>query len=446
MVVLKDRYPRRRGGLFFTPKGGKMAKKEKKTELDLVKPSFSLIDENLLKSRIYTIRGVKVMLDADLAEIYGYRTKKFNEQVKNNIEKFDEDFRFQLTKAEVENLSRSNFLTLEPQNSLKFANLRQKDNLRSKIWTSSERSDFEQEDNLRCKNCTSSDGGELEPQKSLRSKNLTSSWGGARYAPYAFTEQGIYMLMTVLKGEQAVTQSKALIRLFKQMKDYIIAENQSLLGTSGIVQIATQTAQNAQDIARLSIEMQENRDSLQKVMENFVDPSTHKHFLILNGQRLDADIAYTQIYGIAKKSITIIDDYIGVKTLDLLRQVAKGVSVTIYSDNRSFETLTEQMKKDFLAVRPDVKLAVNETRDKFHDRYIFLDYGQKTEKLFHCGASSKDAGNKITTIMQIEYTQAYHSIMEMLKKKWIEPCFFIWKGEASPSLQLRRHGGPRPAI
>jgi hypothetical protein len=142
-----------------------------------------------------------------------------------------------------------------------------------------------------------------------------------------------------------VVPGKALIRLFKQMKDYIIAENQSLLGASGIVQIATQTAQNAQDIARLSIEMQENRDSLQKVMDNFIDPSTYKHFLILNGQRLDADVAYTQIYGMAKKSITIIDDYIGVKTLDLLRQIAKGVSVTIYSDNRSFETLTEQMQK-----------------------------------------------------------------------------------------------------
>jgi hypothetical protein len=65
---------------------------------------FSLIDEALLKSRIYTIRGVKVMLDADLAEIYGYSTKAFNQQVKNNIERFAEDFRFQLSKKEVEEL------------------------------------------------------------------------------------------------------------------------------------------------------------------------------------------------------------------------------------------------------------------------------------------------------------------------------------------------------
>ena len=354
-----------------------MAKKEEKKELDLVKPSFSLIDENLLKSRIYTIRGVKVMLDADLAEIYGYSTKAFNQQVKNNIERFAEDFRFQLSDAEILLLSRSKFLT------------------------------------------------------SIQVKGVK---GGRSYKPYAFTEQGIYMLMTVLKGDLAVQQSMALIRLFKRLKDYAVSEG-LLLNGSEVAPLALQTAQNTRDIADVSAdvkvlsgEVHEMRGEfskmnmdLQKVMENFVDPSTHRHFLILNGQRLDADIAYTQIYGMAKKSITIIDDYIGVKTLDLLRQIAKGVSVTIYSDNRSFESLTEQMQKDFLAVRPDVKLAINKTKDKFHDRYIFLDYGLKSEKLFHCGASSKDAGNKITTIIQIEHTQAYHSIMEMLKKGLTNP-------------------------
>ncbi len=223
--------------------------------------------------------------------------------------------------------------------------------------------------------------------------------------------------MSVLKGDLAIQQSMALIRLFKKMKDYIVDENRLLLESDGIAQVAAHTIQNTKEIAEIRQDVSIMKTDFQKVMENFVDPSTHKHFLILNGQRLDADVAYTQIYGMAKKSITIIDDYIGVKTLNLLRQIAKGVSVTIYSDNRSFETLTEQMQKDFLAVRPDVKFAMNKTKDKFHDRYIFLDYGLKSEKLFHCGASSKDAGNKITTIMQIEYTQAYRSIMAILEKK-----------------------------
>ena len=374
-------------------------------EVDVsAKSEFSLIDENMLKSRIYTIRGLKVMLDADLAEIYGYSTKAFNRQVKNNIEKFDEDFRFQLSNSEIEELSRSKNLTLEPQNSLKLANFEPKDNLRSKKLTSSDGSKFELQDILRCKNCT-------------------SSWGGVRYAPYAFTEQGVYMLMTVLKGERATAQSKALIRLFKQMKDYIVAENQSLLGSDGIAQIASHTVQNAKDIAEIRDGLAETREDvsvmksdLQKVMENFIDPSTFKHFLILNGRKLEADVAYMQIYGLAKKSITIVDDYIGVKTLDLLREIAKGVAVTIYSDECGFETLTDRMQKDFLKARPDISLNVYETNGKFHDRYIFLDYGLKSEKLFHCGASSKDAGNKITTIMQIEYTEAYHNIIAMLKE------------------------------
>lgn len=68
------------------------------------------IDKEFLMSKIYFIRGQKVMLDFDLAEIYGYETKRFNEQIKNNIDKFEEDFRFQLSEAEFENL-RSKFST-----------------------------------------------------------------------------------------------------------------------------------------------------------------------------------------------------------------------------------------------------------------------------------------------------------------------------------------------
>ena len=338
----------------------------KKDVTAIAKPEFSLIDENMLKSRIYTIRGLKVMLDADLAEIYGYSTKVFNQQVKNNIEKFDEDFRFQLNSEEIEELSRCKICTL----------------------------------NMESKNIESSRSKFLTLNKGSRGSNI-------KYAPYAFTEQGVYMLMTVLKGERATAQSKALIRLFKQMKDYIIAENRNLLGYDGIAQIAMQTERNTKDIAVI-------QSDLQKVMENFVDPSTFKHFLILNGQKLDADVAYTQIYGMAKKSITIIDDYVGVKTLDLLRGIAKGISVTIYSDENGYESLTEQIRKDFLKARPDVKFDKKRTKEKFHDRYIFLDYGLKGEKLFHCGASSKDAGNKITTIMQIENTEIYHVLMEKL--------------------------------
>lgn len=217
------------------------------------KPEFSLIDEDLLKSRIYTIRGIKVMLDADLAEIYGYSTKDFNRHVKNNIERFAEDFRFQLTKREVEEL-------------------------RSKKFTA------------------------------ITDANISTM---SRSNPYVFTEQGIYMLMTVLKGDLAVQQSMALIRLFKQMKDYNAAGNAPDV-SAGMVALATQTSLNTRDIAEIATDVRKllnkverNKSFLQKVMANFINPSTFKHFLILNEQRLVADVAYTQIYGLAKKSMPL---------------------------------------------------------------------------------------------------------------------------------------------
>ena len=333
---------------------------KKEVAVAQIKPGVSLIDENLLKSRIYTIRGVKVMLDADLAEIYGYETRKFNEQVKYNIEKFDNDFRFQLSKDEYAQLDRT----------------------------------------------------------SLISEFRTSKRGGTRKLPFAFTEQGIYMLMTVLKGEQATAQSKALIRLFKKMKDYIIDENKSLLEFDGIAQVAAHTIQNTKEIAEIRQDVSIMKTDLQKVMTNFIDQNAHKHFLILNGQKLEADVAYTQIYGMAKKSVIIVDNYMDVKTLDLLRCVAKGITITIVSDQYGQTRLTDSMRDDFKATRPDVVLEdVKPAGNIFHDRYIYLDCGTPDEKLFHCGASSKDAGNKITTIMQLEDIAGYKTIFGRFNKK-----------------------------
>ena len=346
-----------------------------------VKSEFPLIDESLLKSRIYTVRGVKVMLDADLAEIYGYTTKAFNRQVKNNIGRFAEDFRFQLSKSEV-------------------------DELRSKILTAIIGAN--DTENLRCKNCTA---------------NLSTM---SRSCPFVFTEQGIYMLMTVLKGDLAVQQSMALIRLFKQMKDYIVAENHQLLGTAEIAQIAAQTVQNTHEIAAVSAEVKELsgevRDirsdlgkinvDLRMVMENFVDPSSFRHFLILNGQKLEADVAYAQIYGMAKKSVLIVDNYVDVKTLNLLRNVRKGVSILIASDR--YTRLTDDMLNDYQAAMPGISIDKVSALHKFHDRYILVDFKTKSEKLYHCGASSKDAGNKITTIVRLDDVDAYRNMFEEL--------------------------------
>ena len=89
------------------------------------------------------------------------------------------------------------------------------------------------------------------------------------------------MLMTVLKGELATRQSIALIRTFKVMKAYII-ENRDILGAKEILKISVQTQENTRDIAEIKDKMATKED-LQKVMDNFIDPDTYKHFLIMNG-------------------------------------------------------------------------------------------------------------------------------------------------------------------
>ena len=160
------------------------------------------LNEETIKSKIYEIRGQKVMLDFELAEIYGYSTKAFNQQVKNNIEKFDNDFRFQLTKEEMSQI--------------------------------------------------------------LKSKKLTSSWGGIRKLPYAFTEQGIYMLMTVLKGDLATKQSIALIDTFKRMHDYI--NSNSLIGVNEVIKLTNIVNEH-------SLELSDIESKLSLVMENFIDSS-----------------------------------------------------------------------------------------------------------------------------------------------------------------------------
>ena len=297
------------------------------------------------------------MLDFELAEIYGYSTKRFNEQVKNNAGKFDEDFLFQLTRDE---------------------------------W-----------EILRSKNSTS------------RSEQRS---GGRRYLPYAFTEQGIYMLMTVLKGELATKQSKALIRMFKQMKDFLV-ENSEFIDAKAFIQVAAQTAQNTRDIATLNnkISTLASKEDFKKVMDNFIDPNSYKHFLLMNGEKIEADLAYTTVYKSAKKSIFLIDNYIGLKTLELLRAAKDNVEIIVFSENsKNKDMLTRSILNDFKQDYPNIQLKIKNAGTMYHDRYLAIDYGTNHEAFYFCGASSKDAGNKISTISKIEESlrDMYHDLFK----------------------------------
>lgn len=339
----------------------------------------SIVD--FIRKNIYTIRGVKVMIDSDLAHIYGYTTSAFNQQVRNNSAKFDEDFRFRLTKEEYQDV-------------LKSKNLISKTDLT---------------------NCESTDSsGNLF----LRSKILTSKTetrGGRQYYPYVFTEQGIYMLMTVLKGKLATEQSKALIRTFKEMKDFII-DNQGFIGSKELLLLSVQTTQNTADIAEIKNDIKDNmvtKADLAKVIHDFTDPDTRKEYLILNGESIEANLAYSTIYQSARHSVFVIDNYIGLKTLVLLKNVKHDVPVTIFSDNIG-AGLHQKDYDDFQRQYPHITVSFKKTCGIHHDRYIVLDYNTENERIYHCGASSKDAGNKVTTISQVTDIAIYHQIVDAL--------------------------------
>ena len=381
---------------------------EEKTEI--------IIDDKLLKDKIYLIRGVQVMIDSDLAEIYGYTTKRLNEQVKNNIEKFDEeDLMFQLTKEEKDIILRSKAMTLKKDEILKSKNSTSS----LEKQTDSSRSDF----------LTLSEENFI-----LRSKLSTLEQGKySKYLPYAFTEQGVYMLMTVLKGELATKQSKALVRLFKQMKDYIV-DNQQMINQRDFLRLSLQTAENAQNIIEFRQKLTEIDDKVENVVSNLGDmvrkselspimlklgkPEIPPGWLILNGQPVESDLAYQQIYTLANKSIAIIDNYISLKTLVLFKHAKQNVSVTIYTDNTN-NGLHKVEFDDFCKEYSGLKIDIKKADNIFHDRYIIIDYNTPDERIYHCGSSSKDGGRKVTTITKIDDTSIYKPLLAQLQKKQI---------------------------
>ena len=326
------------------------------------------VTEEYLKDRLYMIRGKRVLLDADLAIIYGYTTKAFNQQVKNNIEKFDEDFMFEISDKEVENL-RSKFLTA----------------------------------------------------------NISSK---SRYNPRVFTEQGLYMLMTVLKGSLAVKQSKALIRTFKKMKDYIL-ENRDLIGQRELLQLSMETANNKIAISKINHDMSSlekqisdvaeglkdvvTKSELADMMNSFISDDDEK-WLMYNAKFSSADEVYESIYRQAKSSIYVVDNYIGLRTLVHLKNSPAGVDIILFSDNVGNNKLHNIEFTDFCKEYPAINISMQKTGGIFHDRFIVLDYGTADERVFLCGASSKDAGARITSIVEDYGTAKYNSVIAALLK------------------------------
>lgn len=200
-----------------------------------------------IRNKVYNIRGQQVMLDADLAEIYGYEVKRLNEQVKRNIDRFPEDFMFQLKKEEIPDMFlKSQFVTLKT----------------------------------------------AEDKRGLHIKKL----------PYAFTEQGIYMLATVLRGKLAEQQSIFIMRTFREMRHYI-RQNQQFVTQAEMELVATKVSEISAKITGIEEKQKKTEQEIEAIQknidtlnENFISEKDIKNFVIYKGQIFEADLAYIDIY------------------------------------------------------------------------------------------------------------------------------------------------------
>ena len=315
-------------------------------------------------NRVYVIRGQQVMLDYDLAEFYGYEVKALNQQVKRNIDRFPEDFMFQLKKEEVpKEFSKSQIVTLNEKGDKRGTNIKK--------------------------------------------------------MPYAFTEQGIYMLATVLKGQLAEQQSIFIMRAFREMRHYI-KQNQQFVTPSELRLVTAKVSEISVQVAGVVDwkNKSENRfDNIQRsidaLSENFVLEKDFKNFVIYKGQKFEADAAYIDIYQQAKKSIYVVDNYVNTKTLQLLSQKQEGVEIVLFTENGHGKKgfLSTAVVNDFLQQYPPLRIKPNAD---CHDRLIVLDYGEPTEQAYHCGASSKDAGKKLCAINIILETSMIHPVIDKM--------------------------------
>jgi hypothetical protein len=270
-------------------------------------------DDGNIQALIKTIRGVQVILDRDVAGLYGVATGALNRQVKRNEERFPEDFMFRLSAEE---------------------------------WN-----------NLKC-------------------QIGISSWGGDRQLPYAFTENGIAMLSSVLRSPTAIEVNIRIMRAFSAMRRFLLANAQMF--------------QRIETVEKRQIATDAKVDS---ILERLDATETPLQGVFYDGQLWDARALVLKLIQSAKRSLILIDNWATPETLDLFAKKRKGVKVTVITSEHYDKKHVPHRKispadiATFNAQYPRLAVRYNET---FHDRFLIID----DKELYLIGASLKDLGHK----------------------------------------------------
>ena len=312
-----------------------------------------------IENLIHVIRGKQVMLDRDLARLYGVETKRLNQQVQRNLERFPEDFMFKLTKDETE-LLRSQFATIDDDSG----------NLKSQIATSSD--DF-----LRSQFAT------LE-KIDMRGKH-------AKFLPYAFTENGVAMLSSVLRSQQAININIQIMRAFNAMRHFIATNAQVFQRLEVIEHTQLSLVAHQEELAAHQTSTDQK---LEEVFHRLDEgAATPKEAIFYEGQFFEARVLLEQIIKTAKKRVIIIDGYIDAATFEMLDVRAKGVTADIYSDSE-YKTLRDSHN----ASKGKQPVNTHKWSKSSHDRWVIID-----DTLYHCGHSVKDLGKKLSAIMKMDW-------------------------------------------
>lgn len=279
------------------------------------------MDEKI-ENMIYEVRGVQVMLDSDIAKLYQVETKRINEAVKNNLDKFPERFSFIINDIE-------------------------KNNLWSKISTA----------------------------------NISKM---SRSNPRVFTEQGLYMLATILKSKTATHVSIAIMDTFVKMRHYI-NYNKNFLPNSFLL---------------LEEKVDNNTKRIDELFDKFDYKDIVKNYLFFEGELYDAYSVLLDILNKANEEIVIIDNYAGKELLDILKKI--NCKIIIVSKN-----IDEILKKKYESQYDNITFINN---NSFHDRFIIIDRNE----LFSCGASFKDLGKKCFAINEFNDGIYLNEIIKIL--------------------------------
>lgn len=284
-----------------------------------------IIEKENIENLVYEINGVEVMLDSDLAKLYNVETKRINEAVYRNKKKFPERISWIANENDINDL-----------------------------WS---------------QNATA---------------NISTK---SRVNPRVFTEQGVYMLATILKSKEAIEVTIRIMDTFVKMRHYI-NYNKSFLPHRFLL---------------LEEKVDDNTKKIDELFDKFSPKDIVKDYLFFEGEFYDAYSVLIDIFNRARKEIIIIDNYAGKELLDILKSIDR--KIIIVSKN-----IDEKLKEKYESQYHNVTFINN---DSFHDRFIIID----KIKLYSCGASFKDLGKKCFAINEFNDYEYLTKMLEIIEKE-----------------------------